>query len=53
MTSSAAPLADQFLTVQSIAPPPNSIVAAFKTRWRDVVRFSMGDILAPARQPPV
>jgi hypothetical protein len=29
-----------FLMVQSIAPPPNSMVAAFRTPWRPVVRFS-------------
>src|SRR5438132_12308935 len=45
VTSSAAPVADQFLMVQSIAPPPNSIVAAFRTRWRPLVRFSS---MAPA-----
>src|SRR5262245_4592679 len=39
VTSSAAPVADQFLMVQSIAPPPNSIVAAFRTRWRSIARL--------------
>jgi hypothetical protein len=40
VTSRAAPMADRFLMVQSIAPPPNSLVAAFRTRWRPVLRFS-------------
>jgi hypothetical protein len=40
-TSSAAPVSERFLTVQSIAPPPNSIVPALRTRFRDAMRFSL------------
>jgi hypothetical protein len=40
VTSSAAPIFDMLRTMQSIAPPPNSIVPAFKTRWRANIRFS-------------
>ena len=37
---SAAPVFDRLRIVQSIAPPPNSIVPAFKTRCRGAIRFS-------------
>src|SRR6202022_1851020 len=40
-TSSAAPVSEKFLTVQSIAPPPNSIVPALRTRFRVAMRFSL------------
>jgi hypothetical protein len=46
-TSSAAPLVERLRTVQSIAPPPNSIVPLFNTRCRGVARFSIIDL--PAR----
>jgi endonuclease YncB( thermonuclease family) len=39
-TSSAAPVVDRLRTMQSIASPPNSIVAAFETRWRNAIRVS-------------
>jgi hypothetical protein len=40
-TSKAAPLSQRFLTVQSTAPPPNSMVPAFRrcdAVWRNVFR---------------
>ena len=39
-TSSAAPVSEILRTVQSIPPPPNSIVPAFKVRWRGAIRGS-------------
>jgi hypothetical protein len=39
-TSSAAPVSERFLTVQSIPPPPNSIVPAFNMRRRWATRCS-------------
>jgi hypothetical protein len=43
-TSSAAPFVETLRTVQSIAPPPNSIVPLFNTRCRGVARFSTIDL---------
>jgi hypothetical protein len=40
VNSSIAPLLDTLRTVQSIAPPPNSIVPPFNTRCRDELRWS-------------
>src|SRR5258708_36628682 len=40
VTSSAAPVLDQLRTMQSIAPPLNSMVPAFKTQCRGAVRLS-------------
>jgi hypothetical protein len=39
-TSSAAPVSETLRTVQSIPPPPNSIVPAFKVRCRAAIRVS-------------
>ena len=39
-TSSAAPVSDMLRMVQSIPPPPNSMVPAFSFRWRGAIRFS-------------
>jgi hypothetical protein len=33
-TSSAAPVSESLRTVQSIVPPPNEMVPAFRMRWR-------------------
>jgi hypothetical protein len=38
-TSRAAPVFERFRTAQSIAPPPNSMVAAFSVRRREAARF--------------
>ncbi len=40
--SSIAPVSDQLRTVQVSAPPPNSIVADFKTRFRMTLRLLIG-----------
>ena len=39
-TSRAAPLSEMFLTVQSIAPPPNAIDPALSIRRRGAIRCS-------------
>mgnify|MGYP001315457746 CR=1 FL=1 len=39
-TSNAAPVLDMLRTVQSMVPPSNEILPAFKTRCRDAIRFS-------------
>ena len=45
LTSSAAPVSEKLRTVQSIAPPPNSMVPAFSTRCLALSRrSSMGPI---------
>ncbi len=44
-TSSAAPVINRSRTVQSMALPPNAIVAAFKTRWRGAIRVSTMELL--------
>jgi hypothetical protein len=56
-TSSAAPVSERSLTVQSIPPPPNSIVPAFKMRRRWASRCSSmmetfdGDAAIPSEAP--
>jgi hypothetical protein len=40
-TCSAAPVIDRSGTVQSMAPPPHSLFAAFKTRWRGAILVSI------------
>ena len=49
-TSSAAPVLDRLRTVQSMAPPPKSIVPAFNTRCRAACRVST-IISIPNRKP--
>ena len=39
-TSSAAPVIDRLRIMQSTALLPNSIVPAFRTRWRNAIRVS-------------
>lgn len=51
-TANAAPVADKFFTVQSIAPPSNSMVPAFKTRERNarvIVGTESGSVLCRYR----
>lgn len=43
-TSSAAPVLDMLRTVQSMVPPSDEILPAFKTRCRDAIRFSFMEV---------